>query len=310
VEPKQTSVEDTWSLAAENSLALSPTLTAVAGLSYDWRVLKRAEDFASNAFVEYPLKNGHALNGQAKLVYRPDADTEGHFSVSSRVRFPTLFERFSSRFGGAVSNADLKPERATNFELGGSRSFGKTLQLDGAVFYSHLTDVIVSVPFIFTSCTPAGVCTPNAVTQSRNVGHGNYYGLELSATAAVSEALTLGANYTLVHRDQKDPTNAAAQPTDVPTSKGFVYLDWRPVPRLHVTPNLDLATDRWTVNSAGTLYYRTGAYAVANLRIDYALNDHVEVGVGGRNLFDSSYQLVDGFPEAGRSLFVSLRLRN
>lgn len=307
-EPHQTSIEDSWSLAAENRLELSPTLTATAGASYDWRNLKRAEDYASGAFVEYPLHDSHAVNGQAQLSWRPDAATEAHASVSSRVRFPTLFERFSSRFGGAVSNAALKPERALNLELGGARRFGE-IQASGAIFYSHLTDVIVSVPFVYTACTPAGICTPNAVTQSRNVGKGDYAGLELSLTAPVTTALTLGANYTYVHRELKDPTNAAFRPTDVPTSKGFVYADWRPAPRVHVLPNLDLASERWTVNSAGTLYYRTGAYVQANLRVDYELSDQVEIGVGGRNLFDASYQLVDGFPEPGRSLFVSVRAR-
>jgi iron complex outermembrane receptor protein len=308
VEPRQTSIEDTWSVAAENTLVLSPTLTATAGVSYDWRDLKRAEDFADNAFVEYPLSDSHAWNGQARLSWRPQAGAEAHVSVSSRARFPTIFERFSSRFGGAVSNPDLKPERATNVEVGASRRLGR-VQLDGAVFYAHLSDVIVSVPFIFTTCTAAGVCTPNAVSQSRNVGEGDYYGLEGSVTAELNDALTLGANYTLVHRDLKDPTNAAFHPTDVPTSKGFIYADWRPVERLHLYPNVDLASDRWTVNSAGTLYYRTGAYVVANLRVDYDVSDGVQIGVGGRNLFDTSYQLVDGFPEPGRSVFVSLRAR-
>src|SRR5262249_35804067 len=157
------------------------------------------------------------------------------------------------------------------------------------------------VPFIFTTCTPAGVCTPNAVTQSRNVGDGNYYGAELSVTATVTDTLTLGGNYTLVHRDQKDPTNPAFHPTDVPTSRGFLYVDWRRVPRLQVLPSLDIASARWPVNSAGTLYYQTGAYALANFRIDYDLTSQVTVGVGGSNLFDANYQLVDGFPEAGRS---------
>ncbi len=305
-EPKQTTLEATYSVAAENVLKLSPTLTATAGISYDWRDLNRAEDYTAGAYVFCPLKNTNAVNGQAKLVWTPDDASEAHASVSSRVRFPTIFERFSSRFGGAVSNAALEPERATNYELGGSRRFG-AVHADGAVFYSHLDDVIVSVPFIFTSCTPAGVCTPNVVTQSRNVAEGTYYGAEVSLTAYLSETLTVGANYTYTHRDLDDPNNAAYRPTDVPTHKGFLYADWSPIKHLHVMPNVDVASDRWTVNSAGTRYFRTGAYVQANLRVDYELANGITLGAGGRNLLDDEYQLVDGFPEPGRSFFVSVR---
>ena len=307
-EPPQVDLEDTYSLAIENLYTFSPAVSMTAGVSYDFRDLKRAEDYTANAFVYYPLKDSHSLNGQAKLNWQVDTDSELHASVSSRTRFPTIFERFSSRFGGAVSNAGLKPERATNLELGGSRLFG-IVRAEGAIFYSHLNNVIVNFPFIFTTCTPAGVCTPNAVTQSRNLGDGDYYGAELSLSARLNSSLSLGANYTYTHRDLHDPNNAAFRPTDVPTHKGFLYADWSPIARLHILPNLDLASDRWTVNTAGTVYYRTGAYANAGIRVDYELVNGVQIGVGARNLFDDNYQLVDGFPEPGRSFFASIRAR-
>src|SRR3546814_5514342 len=43
-EPKQTSIEDTYSIAAENRLAITPMLSLIAGASFDWRDLKQAED--------------------------------------------------------------------------------------------------------------------------------------------------------------------------------------------------------------------------------------------------------------------------
>ena len=37
-----------------------------------------------------------------------------------RTRFPTLFERYSTRFGARAADPNLDPERATNYELGAS----------------------------------------------------------------------------------------------------------------------------------------------------------------------------------------------
>lgn len=307
-EPKQTNLEDTYSVAAENRLALSPALSLITGISFDWRDLKKAEEYGTppgaatnspSAIFSYPIRNSSAFNGQGQLVWTPDADTSLHASVSSRARFPTIFERFSSRFGGATSNPDLKAERAANYEIGGSRRIG-VLTAEGAVFYSHLTNVIVAFPIIFNN---------QPVTQSRNLGKGNYYGAEISLSARFGKTLNLGANYTWTRRDLDDPSNAAFQPTGVPTHKAFAWIDWSPVERLHVVPNIDIASDRWTVNTAGTRYYRTGSYMQANLQVDYAILDGVEIGVGARNLFDDNYMLTDGFPEPGRSFFASIRVK-
>lgn len=308
VEPKQTSVEDTFSLAAENGYQLRPDLRLTAGVSYDWRDLKRAEDYASGAYVRYPLKNSSALNGQGKLSWTPAANEELYASISDRARFPTLFDRFSSRFGGAVSNPDLKPERAINYEIGGSRLFGR-VRAEAAVFYSDLHDTLVNFPFIYVSCTPANVCTNNAVTQSRNLGHGDVYGAELSLNLPIDDQLSAGGNYTFIHRDLKDPTNANFRPTDVPDSKGLIYVDWKPLKTLTIMPNVEIASDRWTVNTAGTVYSRTGAYTLFNVSATWAVNAHIELSAGARNLGDMNYQLVDGFPEQGRSLFVALKAR-
>jgi iron complex outermembrane receptor protein len=57
-------------------------------------------------------------------------------------------------------------------------------------------------------------------------------------------------------------------------------------------------------------FYETGAHVGVGLALDWAIDDNVSLLLTGRNLTDANYQLVDGFPEAGRSLSVSLRLRN
>ncbi len=304
-EPPQTNREDTWSVAAEYVAGLTPALTATVGASYDWRNLHKAEEYANGALFSYPLRNADTYNVQGRLDWVVEAGTTLHASVSSRARFPTVFERFSSRFGGATSNPNLKTERATNIELGGTTTRG-ALTLTGAAFYSRLNDVIVSMPYIYTPEDGE----PQAVTQSQNVGDGDYYGAEISIDARISSTLSLGANYTWQKRDLTDPSNAEFEAVGVPTHKAFIFADWRPLKGLSVTPSLDIASDRWTVNTAGDDYYQTGSYVDAGLRAAYDLNENATVAVGVRNAFDSLYYLTDGFPQGGRRFFVSLAIKN
>lgn len=311
-EPRQTNVEDTYSIAAENRLHLSPALSFIVGASYDWRDLTQAEEYGTPPaggaarIFSYPLRNSGAFNAQGQLAWTPDAETSLHASVSSRARFPTIFERFSTQFGTAASNPDLKAERATNYEIGGSRQFGR-LRVEGALFYSDIDDAIVSV-------RPAGF--PANSTQRQNLGSAEYYGAELSLTARVSQTFEVGANYTYTHRafEIGTPAPGTVVPifrlTDVPTHKGFVYASWSPVAGITFVPSLDIASDRTTLTTASPpVYYQTGSYVQASFRLDYAVTGGVEIGVGARNLFDSRYTLTDGFPEPGRSVFASVRAR-
>lgn len=303
-EPRQTNEEDTWSLAAEYVRAITPALTATLGASYDWRNLKRAEEFGvppgggTAVIFSYPVEDAHAWNGQGRLDWTPAEGATFYASFSSRARFPTIFERFSSRFGGAVSNPGLEAERAANFEIGASVRRGAA-SFAGAVFYSDISNAIVAFPFIYQG---------QAVTQSRNVGSGENYGIETSFDVVLGPVI-IGANYTWTQRHLNDPGNSAFEPSGVPAHKAFVYADWEAVPGLHIVPSLDIASDRWTVNSAGTNYYRTGSYVDAGLRVDYEIDESVTIGAGVRNAFDDLYYLTDGFPEPGRRFFLTARLR-
>lgn len=313
-EPRQDTVEDTYSIAAENRLALTPALSVTAGLSYDWRDTKKAEEFTipPATFFRYPVSNVDAVNAQGRIDWTPGEDMSLHAGISSRARFPTIFERFSTQFGTAASNPGLRPERATSYEVGGARRFGPA-RVEGALFYSHITDAIVSVrPDDF----------PANTSQRRNLGSADYYGAEIAFSARLSPSLELGANYSYTHRSfdiGSDPEVTQNVPvfrlTDVPTHKGFAYLSWSPAGWLTILPSLDVASNRTTLDTynttavSGTRYYRTGSYAVAGIRADFTIIEGVEFGVGARNLFDDDYQLTDGFPEPGRSFYASLRAR-
>lgn len=302
-EPRHTTTEVTTSLAVENTHAFGQDLDLVVGVSWDRRDLQRAEDFNAGVFVHHPLSDDDAFNAQAMLIYRPSADSAIHMGVSSRTRFPTLFERFSSRFGTSIPNPDVSAERAVNYEIGGHFRPSPAVRVEGAVFYSDLRDALIQIPVDLGP--PFGV-----VNQTRNAGSGEYYGAEIAVTAQVSPSLTLGGNHTWLRRSVDDPSNPDYRPTGVPEHKLFAWADWRVNDRLTVTPSVEASSGRWTYASVAPQgYYETDSVILAHLSAEIVLTPKVDLILGARNLMDELYVLTDGFPEEGRSFRADLRMR-
>ncbi len=118
-EPWTGTREHTWSVALEDTLQFTSQLSAVLGVSYDKNELKEATDYTVALGVfNYPTGDSDAVNAQAAVYWRYNDAAQLHASISSRSRFPTIFERFSTRFGNAVPNPDLDAERGLNYEIG------------------------------------------------------------------------------------------------------------------------------------------------------------------------------------------------
>lgn len=219
--------------------------------------------------------------------------------MSDRARFPTIFELYSTRFGTAVPNPNLGPERATNYELGWKGRYANSTRLAAAVFYSDVRDLIQTVQ------------VGPGQTQTQNVGNGTYYGFEVSGETALSQQVSVGGNYTYIYRNIKDPLQPNLRPTGVPTHKAFLYMSWRPLERLTITPSVEIASDRWSDVSTNPVqafpYVLTGAYTLANIQASYKVTDNFEVAGGIKNLLDQNYQLAWGLPQPGRTFYVKAR---
>lgn len=302
-EPRQTSTEDTFSVALENTFHATDRLDLVAGISQDWRRLLQADDWTGSTlltgnFVHYALADNDAFNWQGAAIYRFSDTGKLHADISARTRFPTIAERFSSRFGGATSNPALKAERAVNTEIGWSDLLFGATRAEASVFYSDVKDVIQSVPIIYMG---------NPVTQNRNVGDGEYYGAEIALRSRIGSELEIGGNYTYLHRKITDPNTPSLRPLSTPDHKVFAYATYEVLDGLSVTPNVEAATNRWTSTKAGK-YYKTGSYVLANFQVAYEVTKNLTVSASAQNLLDQDYQLTDGFPEQGRNFLVTTRV--
>ena len=256
VDPSERDAEETWSFAAENTFHATRNLDIVAGISYDQNEVIEAFDTAE------PLPEKDTWNWQSAAIYSYSNSGKVHATVSSRTRFPTLFDRYSTRFGSKTENPGIDPERATNYELGWTDTFFNSLKLSTAVFYSDIEDSIQNAFF-----APNGMASIVGFNAD-----GDTHGLELSADWDASRTLRIGGNYTYLERDfdyrsaalALDPFNdpaasaatnaantlrarkaiAAAQVEGTPTHTAFIYASWKTTNKLTLTPSVEIASDR------------------------------------------------------------------
>ena len=304
LEPKQTQVEDGVAVALENTFHATETLDLVAGISYEKTTLKKAQEYnkTTKAVFSYPLGGSDSVNWQTAAIWRPTAVTELHASISSRTRFPNMFERFSTRFDTALPNPDLDPERAVNFEIGGETELTDALRASGAVFYSDIKDAIQSVD------VGTDPITNKKIGQNQNVGDGRYYGFELKADWDITDEVTVGGNYTYLRREINDPARPTLRSTGVPEHLLYAYATWAPTEKLSMTGSVETSSSRWSDHPAvANGYIETKGFALANLNFEYKFTDSYSASFGVRNLFDRNYELVTGFPEPGRTFYLNAR---
>ena len=250
-EPMQHSVMDTYSVAVENIVHATPELDLVQGISYDYRDISRAEDYVyPTGIFSYKPSSSHAVNGQIAAIWHYSDTAEVFANISDRTRFPTLFELYSTRFGGAASNPDLQPERAINTQIGWKSAYAEDSQLSVMAYYADLTNVIQSVDI------------GGSVVQNQNVGDGYRYGLDLSFDHRFSDKLALGGSLSLLHTKVHDPSNPRFHMSGFPDAKVVLYASYQPIDRLTLRPSVEYSDGNWTAPtiSGVTSYFQTDSY--------------------------------------------------
>ena len=295
--------ENIFSVAVENTFHATDQIDFIGGVSYDYRNLKNAEYLIKGTrdIGHFELSHDDAVNWQLAAIYRPTVTAEWHASISNRTRFPTIKERFSSRFGTAVPNPWVKAERATNYELGWSDFITPSLEVSSAVFYNDIDDMIDSVYL--------GIINDEGreLAQSRNVGTAKYYGIELKAEWYITETVMFGGNYSYLKGKIKSPNESETLVTGKPHHQAFLYGKWQPIEKLSIMPSLEIASWRYSRSAIQNIYRKADGYIIGNISAEYNFNDHTSLLGGVRNISDENYEIEAGFPEAGRTFFLSGR---
>lgn len=287
----------------EDTFHITPQWDIVGGISYDYRNTRYVEDYTSGALFKYDVNNLSGWNFQGAVIYRYSDTGKANFSVSRRISMPNMFHRFSSRFGTAASNPDLKAEKGLNFELAVSDRLWENWFFEVAVFHNRIDDLMQAVRL------PGG---GSRDVQNQNIGKGKFTGFEIGVNGYILPELEVGANYSYTNSDI-DISNKATSTTlseyGVPKHKGMVYAKWNPIPELSLIPYVEWESSRKVSNAAGDRYINVGSRALVNFKIGYELNEYLDFSLTGRNLLDKNYEIEDGYPQEGRDFILTARFR-
>lgn len=294
----------TGSVALENEWRPLDRLSVIAGVSYDWFLVDKAEhnvtDKNGNWLRTESLPTGDtkdAFNPMGGISYSFLDRTRLYASVARKTRFPTLQQLFSSKGG----NLTLQPQKSTNYTLGVARPFGEVALGEASVFYYDIEDRISrDAPY------------PDAMYH--NYANVRIFGFELAGKITPRKDLNLRLGYTLLQAKDKSLGRVTEYVIGVPQHKVDLGINYR-VPRLGTRLYLEglFLAGQWdqlpTPASPNTEALRTGSFFLVNFRIDQPIGDHLEAFAFLSNLFDKNYESQSGFPGPGRTFWLGVNTK-
>lgn len=282
-------------------------LTGTFGLRY-YDVSSSRDRYATNGTAAAAASSSDdRLLGSAGLVYTVSPETVLRAGVSQGYTFPSLSQLYLTSAGGGgttIGNPDLKPETATNYEIG-LRLDRSAVVLDAALFYTEAKDYIAAV----------ATGTPRT-SRYENVSRAKSWGVDLSAefTPGWPNGVRPYLSLSNVTRDFTFAGGNTARDTGTPEWSGVAGLrgDWT-LAGLGGTWDLFARSQSGTVklDSSGTADPSTarGGWTTLNLRGSVALSEAASLSFELGNLTDKSYRPADQEQAAGRyvSLFLTTR---
>lgn len=288
----------TTSAAASLRIPLVGKLTGTAGLSYDRRDAKRADDPAFGGAVAFPISDQDAINWQFGAEYDLTRKIQIYTGISHKTRFATMFERYSYRLGNGLPNPQLKPEELLTVEAGVRGSFINWLSGSAGIFWGKADNYIQSVTVGVNAAPPF-----NPITQNQNIGEVELSGIELDLCANY-DWFNGRIAYTWLDRE-------------LTQGAGGTFLFGTPEHKIDLEFGATIMDDFYTL---ATFSHRSdkltsdtgmgnpvGGYSLIGLKAGWHITDSHTVEIAAQNLFDKLYEYDDGYPGHGRSFSLTYR---
>jgi vitamin B12 transporter len=245
--------------------------------------------------------------GQASAAWRINGGrTVLRASWGEAFKAPSLYQ-----LGSEYGNPDLAPESSQSWDAGVEhRLFHDRVVLTAAYFERRTKNQID-----FFSC-PSASADPLCLGAGGLPRFGYYAntartkarGVELSAEADVTDALTLSANYTWTdaRNDVAGSANFDNQLARRPPREANAEATYRWPTQLSTAVAVHYAGDRYDDVANRN---RLKGYVLWDLRASYPVTEKIDVYARVENLFDKSYETIRNYGELGRAAYGGVRAK-
>jgi iron complex outermembrane recepter protein len=231
---------------AEDRLALTGRLSTVIGLRYE-RSLRRLEDNFLGDGDQTDSRAFRALLPKVGLLFDAGPGAQLFANVSRSFEPPLILELNSLTGPGFVN---LEAQDAWQLEIG-TRGRAGRVRWDVAFYDIELRNEILNIN------VPPFFGAPFTVPTYRNADRTRHRGAEIGAELSLAEGLDGRMAYTLARNTfVRDSDFAGHSIPGAPTHSVQAELEWRLPAGLAVTPRLEWVPERYSVNSADSLFNR------------------------------------------------------
>jgi iron complex outermembrane receptor protein len=167
----------------QSALQLTPHLSVTGGLRYDWVNFAVDDRLITNT---NPNDSGrrlmNALSGTVGVAVTPSDALTVYGNVGTSFETPTTTELTNRPDSAGGFNPALRPQQATNYEVGVRGDVARRVTYSVALFDAEVRDELISFP------VPADT---NGRVYYRNAGRSRHRGVELSADLALAPGVNL-----------------------------------------------------------------------------------------------------------------------
>jgi iron complex outermembrane receptor protein len=295
----------TGSMGLENEMTLlDDRLSVVAGVSYDWFDVRKADEDVNNDgnIVDSGTPGTRdELNPMIGMTYEVVDRVKLFASVAKKTRFPTLSQLYS----GNIPNLDLSAETAINYTAGLSWRYRDLMSVELAPFFHDISD------FITREVPPE----ENPYSQYKNHDEVEMQGVEVNAVITPMEDLSFKLGCMYNDADNKSPGRVSDEVLGVPQyTFNFGVQYTLPVIGTRLNGNMLYLGKSYrqlpTPADPKLEVIENESYQLCNIKITQPLlSDRMEAFLAVDNLFDENYEPNSGYPAPGMSMWLGLSFR-